>query len=220
VTADAEAVASESSLDATPTGNTVVFEDASQLILDTVVTSLLITLVGASAFLIAMYGILEGRPSLGVANIIPIALTVTFVVASMRYFGIDFNSFNGVILSLTIGLGIDYSVHVTHRFADEFERTDVNTALDRTVRGTGGALAGSMVTTVSGIGVLVLALNPAIGVFGLLTALSVVFAFVASVFVLPSVLVIWDRVVNRSRLSQWFPREPDEPSPAVAPEDD
>jgi predicted RND superfamily exporter protein len=220
VTADAEAVASESSLDATPTGNTVVFEDASQLILDTVVTSLLITLVGASVFLIAMYGILEGRPSLGVANIIPIALTVTFVVASMRYFGIDFNSFNGVILSLTIGLGIDYSVHVTHRFADEFERTDVNTALDRTVRGTGGALAGSMVTTVSGIGVLVLALNPAIGVFGLLTALSVVFAFVASVFVLPSVLVIWDRVVNRSRLSQWFPREPDEPSPAVAPEDD
>jgi predicted RND superfamily exporter protein len=219
VTADAEAVAAESPLDATPTGNAVIFEEASTLILDTVVTSLLITLVGASIFLVAMYGIIEGRPSLGVANVVPIALTVTFVVASMRYFGIDFNAINGVILSLTIGLGIDYSVHVTHRFADELQRTDVETALDRAVRGTGGALAGSMLTTVSGIGVLVLALNPAIGVFGLLTALSVIFAFIASIVVLPSVLVVWDRVVNRSRIAGWFPETPERPDPAVTPED-
>jgi predicted RND superfamily exporter protein len=219
VTADAEAVAAESPLDATPTGNAVIFEEASTLILDTVVTSLLITLVGASIFLVAMYGIIEGRPSLGVANVVPIALTVTFVVASMRYFGIDFNAINGVILSLTIGLGIDYSVHVTHRFADELQRTDVETALDRAVRGTGGALAGSMLTTVSGIGVLVLALNPAIGVFGLLTALSVIFAFLASIVVLPSVLVVWDRVVNRSRIAGWFPETPERPDPAVTPED-
>jgi predicted RND superfamily exporter protein len=217
VTADAEAVARESQLEATPTGNAVIFEEASQLILDTVVTSLIITLVGALAFLIAVYWLLEGRPSLGVANVVPIALTVTFVVASMRYFDIKFNAINGVILSLTIGLGIDYSVHVTHRFADEFERTDVETALDRAVRGTGGALAGSMITTVAGIGVLVLALNPAIGVFGLLTALSVVFAFIASVGVLPSVLVVWDRVANRSRLADWLDTGPGDHSPTEGP---
>ncbi|PSP71094.1 RND transporter [Halobacteriales archaeon QH_8_67_27] len=203
VTADAEAVAAETSLQASPTGNTVIFEEASELILDTVITSLIITLVGASAFLVLVYGVFEGRPSLGVANVVPIALTVTFVVASMRYLGIDFNAINGVILSLTIGLGIDYSVHVTHRFADEFERADIETALDRAVRGTGGALTGSMLTTVSGMGMLVFALNPAIGAFGVLTALSVVYAYVASILVLPSTLVIWDRVANRSRPARW-----------------
>jgi len=203
VTAAAEEVASETPLKASPTGNAVIFEEASELILDTVITSLIITLVGASAFLILVYGVLEGRPSLGVANVVPIALTVTFVVASMRYLGIDFNAINGVILSLTIGLGIDYSVHVTHRFADEFERADIETALDRAVRGTGGALTGSMMTTVSGMGMLVFALNPAIGAFGVLTALSVVYAYVASILVLPSTLVIWDRVVNRSRPARW-----------------
>jgi len=229
VTADAETVATESPLEATPTGTAVIFEDASQLILDTVIQSLIITLVGASVFLVVVYGILEGRPSLGVANVVPIATTVAFVVASMRYFGINFNAINGVILSLTIGLGIDYSVHVTHRFADEFERTDVETALERAVRGTGGALAGSMLTTVSGIGVLVFALDPAIGVFGLLTALSVVLAFLSSVFVLPSVLVVWDRVANHSGAARWLRRlRGDEdrlttgdthPSPAPDPED-
>ncbi len=204
VTADAEAVAEETPLKATPTGNAVIFEEASALILDTVITSLLITLVGASAFLILVYWALEGRPSLGIANVVPIALTVMFVVASMRYLNVDFNAINGVILSLTIGLGIDYSVHVTHRFADEFHTADIDTALDRAVRGTGGALTGSMLTTVAGMGVLVFALNPAIGVFGLLTALSVIYAYVASIVVLPSTLVVWDRIVNRSRPAQWL----------------
>ncbi|WP_135364141.1 efflux RND transporter permease subunit [Halosimplex halophilum] len=219
VAADAEAIAAETSLDATPTGNAVIFEEASELILSTVVTSLLITLVGASVFLIVVYGVLEGRPSLGVANVVPIAVTVTFVVASMRYLGIDFNAINGVILSLTIGLGIDYSVHVVHRFADEFEDHDIETALDRAIRGTGGALTGSMLTTVSGMGMLVFALNPAIGVFGLLTALSVVYAYLASIVVLPSTLVLWDRVVNRSRAAKLLYGRGSNPTPESPVED-
>jgi predicted RND superfamily exporter protein len=100
------------------------------------------------------------------------------------------------MLAITIGLGVDYSVHVTHRFADEFEENDLETALDRTVRGTGGALFGSMLTTTFGIGVLGLAVFPAIGQFGILTAMSIGYAFLASLLVIPSALVVWDRVFN------------------------
>jgi hypothetical protein len=45
---------------------------------------------------------------------------------------------------------------------------------------------------VSGIGVLALAVFPAIGQFGILTGLSVFYAFVASMLVLPAVLVVRD----------------------------
>jgi predicted RND superfamily exporter protein len=62
------------------------------------------------------------------------------------------------------------------------------------VYGTGGALLGSVLTTVFGIGVLVLSVFPAIGNFGLLTALSIVYAFLASILVLPAALVVWERV--------------------------
>ncbi len=219
VTADATEVAAETPLDATPTGNAVIFQEASNLILDTVITSLIITLVGASLFLVVVYGVLEGRPSLGIANVVPIAVTVTFVVASMRYLGIDFNAINGVILSLTIGLGIDYSVHVVHRFADEYHHADIDTALDRAVRGTGGALTGSMLTTVAGMGMLVFALNPAIGAFGVLTALSVIYAYIASMLVLPSVLVLWDRVFNRSRAAKLLYGRGSNPTPETSVED-
>jgi len=145
-------------------------------------------------FLLLIYWVIEGRPSLGVANLVPIVVTVTFVAASMRVLGISFNAFTATILALTIGLGIDYSVHVVHRFVDERREHALGAALDRTVRGTGGALLGSMLTTTFGIGVLVFAILDVLGQFGLLTALSIVYSFLASLLVLPSVLVLWDRI--------------------------
>jgi len=198
VTADAREVATRYRFEATPTGNSVVFEEALSLILETVISTLVLTLVGAVAFLIVMYWVLEGKPSLGVANAIPILVTVVMVVASMRAFGIRFNAINGSILAIVIGLGIDYSVHIVHRFVDEYGERDLDAALRRTVAGTGGALTGSMLTTVFGVGSLALALNPAVGVFGVLTALSVLYAYLASIVLLPSVLVLWARIEGPS----------------------
>jgi hydrophobe/amphiphile efflux-3 (HAE3) family protein len=194
IAAAGDEVAADYQSDASSTGIAIVFKDAGTLILDTVLQSLLITLVGSSLFLIGIYWLLEGKPSLGVVNVIPIMMAVVALVATMRYLGIDFNALNGGILAITVGLGTDYAVHVVHRFADEREERALEPALRRTVVGTGGALTGSMLTTVGGIGVLVLALNPVIGNFGLLTALSVVYAYLASMFILPSVLVVWDRL--------------------------
>jgi predicted RND superfamily exporter protein len=162
--------------------------------MSTIIQSLMISLGGAAVFLTLAYWALDGRPSLGIANVVPIAMTVTFVVATMRFLGVKFSVFNAMILSLTIGLGIDYSVHFTHRFIDELEDKPLMPALRETARGTGGALTGSLLTTASGVGVLVLAVNPAIGVFGLLTALSVLYAYLTTLFVLPSVLAVWYRV--------------------------
>ena len=196
VDTDAQQVADRYRVTATATGQTVVFQEVSDLILSSALFSLAVALAGSALFLVFIYAVLEGYGSLGIANLVPILVTVTAVAASMSALGIPFNSITATILAITIGLGIDYSVHVTHRFADERNERALGPALDRTIRGTGGALLGSMLTTVSGIGVLALALFPAIGQFGTITGLSIFYAFIASVVVLPSALVIWDHLVN------------------------
>jgi len=198
VTDDAYRVADDMRYRAQPTGNAVIFDEALALVLETVIQSLALTLVGAALFLILVYWLVEGRPSLGVANVAPILITVVALVASMRAVGIKFNAINGTILAIAVGLGIDYSVHIVHRFVDEYAERDLYPALRRTVVGTGGALTGSMLTTVFGVGVLALALNPAVGVFGVLIALSVLYAYLSSVVVLPSILVLWARFVDGS----------------------
>ncbi|MFB6164487.1 MAG: RND family transporter [Haloarculaceae archaeon] len=195
VTADARKLADDYRMDAVATGQTVVFQAVSNVILSSAMRSLLVALAGSTVFLVLVYWLIEGEATLGVANVIPILVTVALLAGTMRLVDIPFNAITATILAITIGLGIDYSVHVVHRFADERRERALMPALDRTVRGTGGALMSSMFTTVFGIGVLALALFPAIGQFGVLTGLSIVYAFLTSLFVLPAVLVLWDRYV-------------------------
>jgi hydrophobe/amphiphile efflux-3 (HAE3) family protein len=184
---------------ATPTGLTVVFQAVSDLIFASAVTSLAVALSAAVLFLVLIYAVLLGRGSLGVANTVPIVVSVAAVGAAMRALGVPFNAVTATIFAITIGLGIDYSVHIVHRYADEREERPMLPALDRTVQGTGGALLGSMLTTTFGIGVLVLALFPILQQFGLITALAIFFSFLASLIVLPSVLVIWDHLIIGER---------------------
>jgi predicted RND superfamily exporter protein len=195
VTADTRLVADRYRMGATATGNIVVFKAISDIIFESAIVSLALAIAGTAAFLLFVYWVLEGRASLGLANLVPIVVTVSFVGGSMRYLGFSLNAFTATVLAMTIGLGIDYSVHLTHRYIDERRlQPTVLEALSRSVYGTGGALLGSVLTTVFGIGVLVLAVFPAIGDFGLLTGLSVVYAFLSSLLVLPSALVVWERL--------------------------
>ncbi|EMA26517.1 efflux RND transporter permease subunit [Haloarcula argentinensis] len=194
VTEDTRAVADEFRMEATATGSVVVLKAVSDVIAESAYISLGLAILASAVFLLFAYWLLERRPGLGVANLIPILLTIAALAATMRYLDIPFNVLTGTTLSIGIGLGIDYSAHLVHRFSEEY-RGDVGLleALDISVRGTGGALAGSMVTTTSGTGVLVLAVVPILGQFGLLIALSVLYSFVASILVLPTSIVIWDR---------------------------
>ncbi|WP_348608430.1 efflux RND transporter permease subunit [Halobaculum rarum] len=228
VTADGRAVADryrDTSGVAVATGSTVVFAAVSDLIFVSAAQSLAVALSLTVVFLLVIYGVLEGLPSLGLINTIPIIASVALVAATMRLAGIAFNAFTATILSLTIGLGIDYSVHVVHRFIDERGEHDLFTALERTVRGTGGALLGSMLTTTTGIGVLVFSVLSILGQFGTLTALSILYSFLTSMLVLPSALVVWDGlkghdpdrpVEAKPGLSVPFLRRGDRPEPTSA----
>ncbi|MFC7097688.1 efflux RND transporter permease subunit [Halobaculum marinum] len=184
--------------EATATGETIVFQAVSDVILASAVSSLAVALGATAVFLVAIYWLLEGRPSLGVVNLVPIVVAICFLVGSMRALNLPVNALTATILSITIGLGTDYSAHIVHRFADEYgHTTGLEEALDDAVRGTGSALAGSMLTTTSGIGVLVFAITPVLGQFGVLTALSIFYSYLTAVFLTPSVLVVWNQVVGR-----------------------
>jgi predicted RND superfamily exporter protein len=112
----------------------------------------------------------------------------------MALLGVPFNAVTGTITSLTVGLGVAYNIHMAERYLLERRHgNDPREALRRSVRGTGGALLGSAATTVGGFGVLAFAILPPLQQFGLVTGLTIVYAFVGSVFVLPSLLVLWTR---------------------------
>jgi predicted RND superfamily exporter protein len=196
VTQDAKNVADRYRADATATGSIVIFQDVSDLIFDSALQSLVLALTATAIFLVFIYRVLEGYGSFGLVNLVPIVVTLALIAGSMRALDIPLNALTATILSIAIGLGTDYSAHMVHRFADEYERNpDLFPALERTVRGTGGALTGSMLTTTTGIGVLTLAITPILGQFGMITGLSIFLSYATSLVVTPSVLVVWERFV-------------------------
>ncbi|EMA39218.1 efflux RND transporter permease subunit [Halococcus hamelinensis] len=182
-------------LDATATGQTIVLQAVTDAIFVSAIQSLVAALIVTAIFLVVIYYIIEGRPSLGLVNLVPIVTSVALLAGSMRLFAIPLNALTATILSIAIGLGVDYSSHFVHRFVDEYHESgeEVFVALDDTVRGTGGALTGSMLTTTTGIGVLALAITPILGQFGVVVALSIFFAYLTSMLLTPSVIVVWER---------------------------
>lgn len=183
---------------ATATGGPVITAVVQSALFETLVEGFAITLGVILALLISMYWWRYRAPGLGVVTLLPVVMALAWLLGTMSLLDIPFNSETVVITSLAIGLGVDYSIHVSERFVDERARHDsLAETLGTALEGTGGALLGSAVTTAAGFGVLALALSPPLQRFGIVTGLSIVYAFIACVTVLPCLLVVRERVLTR-----------------------
>ena len=192
--ADSREYAEEFRFDATPTGFAIIFEAVTDVIFESAIFSLTLAVGLTAVFLVIVYWLLERQPLLGLVNVFPILVTVSLLIATMRALGLSLNAITATILSITIGVGIAYSVHITARFIDEYvENPDPEQNLIVTLRGTGGALTGSMLTTSIGTGALVLAISPILGEFGLLMAISVFYSYLTAIVVLPPTIYLWAR---------------------------
>ncbi|WGI17293.1 MMPL family transporter [Methanonatronarchaeum sp. AMET-Sl] len=185
-------------VDATATGTPIVMYTIQDQVLETVLDGLIAAFIAVLIFLMVMYRLTAGSALLGFFTTLPVLLAVSWILGTMYLLNIPFNVITGTITSLTIGLGVAYSIHITERFNIETIDRDreVDEALDETVLGTGGALLGSAATTISGFGVLIFSIITPLREFGLVAALSILYAFLASVIVLPSLIKIWSLYIK------------------------
>lgn len=161
---------------------------------DSQVSSLLLTLGAALLLLIINFWIEARRPMLGVITTVPVGLVVLLAFGIMAGLGIPFGPVTATIAALAIGIGIPYMIHITHRYEEDRSRTDdADQAIESTLTFTGGALAGSAITTIAGFGILVVSSTIPFRQFGFVTAYTILLALIAAVLFLPSYLYLWDR---------------------------
>ncbi|MFW6385430.1 MAG: MMPL family transporter, partial [Halodesulfurarchaeum sp.] len=195
ITEDARTLAADARFDAVATGDTIVFRALTEALLSSAIRSFAVAFSLTALFLVFIFGVLESRPSLGIANMVPVTVAIVWLVGAMPLLDIAFNALTATILAITIGLGVAYSVHVTHRFIDEYDRrNDLDEALRLTLSGTGGGVTASMLTTAGAVLCMTMSVNPILGEFGLLTGVSTVFSYLAAVTVLPVTLRGWASV--------------------------
>ncbi len=184
----------DAGLSAVTTSNFIINDLVVNVLRDSQVSSLLLTLAAALLLLVVNFWFESRRPMLGLITTLPVAMVIVWTFGLMALFGIPFGPVTATISALGIGIGIPYMIHVTHRYLEErIERTDENDAIEHTLTHTGGALAGSAVTTIAGFGILVISTAIPFRQFGFVLGYTILLALLAAVVVLPSMLVLWDR---------------------------
>lgn len=156
--------------------------------------SLLITIIIAAIILTILFGYEYRSITMGLFAEVPVILVIMWVYGLMYLGGIPLTVMTIMISTLTVGIGIDYSIHITNRFMESIhDHVDVDKALENTVVNTGGALFGAAITTIGGFGILYFAPTNPMKMFGTFTALSISLSLIASIIVLPALLGIYAR---------------------------
>ncbi len=155
--------------------------------------SLIVTLIISLIILSAVFYYLRRSMVLGTLTTLPVVIALIWSLGTMYLVGLNFNMMTVTITALTIGLGITYSIHLSHRFLEELDGNSPEEAARTSVRHTGSAIFGAAATTMGGFGVLMLSSMPPMRQFGEIATISILFSFLLSVFILPTFLVLWAR---------------------------
>ena len=85
--------------------------------------SIVITIVVALVILMVFYWTTLRQPALAIVAVGPIVLVLIWVLGTMALVGIPYTLTTSIITALSIGIGVDYTIHVIHRYREEFSRS-------------------------------------------------------------------------------------------------
>ncbi len=123
-----------------------------------------------------------------------------------------------LVSAMVIGVGIDYAIHVTWRFREEFgyRCDEAQEALEYTVMNVGRPIVASSLATAGAFLIITITEIMPVRRFGGVTSISLFFSLVATMLVLPSLLYLLARWRRRA-LVRKVKEEAPVPEVAVAP---
>lgn len=142
---------------------------------------------------LAMAALLFRSLSAGVLAVIPVAMSILLIYAVMGFFGIWLGIGTSMFAAIAIGLGVDFAIHSLERLRElgrQVAGRPLAQALVELYPTTGRALLFNLAAVALGFGVLCLSDVPPLIRFGGLVALAVSTSFIASVTLLPALVLL------------------------------
>ena len=122
--------------------------------------------------------------------IIPNAIAAAFVLGIMGWLGIPLDIMTITIAAISVGIGVDNTIHYMHRFKREFPRFgNYRDTMFFCHNSIGRAMYFTSMTIIAGFSILALSNFIPTIVFGLLTSLAMLVALIGSLTLLPQLLI-------------------------------
>jgi predicted RND superfamily exporter protein len=122
-------------------------------------------------------------------SLTPILLVVVWLYGLIYAFGYSLNIVTVTIATISLGVGIDYCIHVTERYREEKEKGKNH---QQALHGVGGAcalaLVGSAVSDVAGFAIIATSSMGLFNTFGLFSAIMIVLSLIASLVITTAAL--------------------------------
>jgi len=116
--------------------------------------------------------------------VIPLSIGFLWMFGIAYVFDIKFNLFNMVIIPTIVGMGIDSSIHIFHRYIKEKKIEKMPDIL----KYTGGAVFFSSLTTMVGFSSLIFSSHRGLKSIGLIASIGIVTVTVANIIVFPLII--------------------------------
>ena len=184
-----DAFKKENRLTVEPSGFEDLMIEANMLIVQGQISSLLLSLFVVA---VLMWFIFR-NPGLTIISLLPLVTGIIMNFGLMGFMGIPLNAVTAVVASISIGMGIDYSIHFINRYRSSLEETgDMEEAVSITYNDTGKAILSNVLSVTAGFLVLFFSKFPIIRQFGGLIAFTVCVTGLAAIVIIPAALkVAW-----------------------------
>lgn len=128
---------------------------------------------------------------LGLLSLVPNALPIVLMFGVMGLLGIALDVATSIVAGLALGIAVDDTIHYLTRFRRELRATrSYPEAIERTTRTVGRAIVFTSGILWAGFSVLLLGTFKGTIYFGLLIGLTMVFALVGDLVLLPALLLL------------------------------
>ena len=165
------------------------------------------TIAAALVILFVFFWATLRQPVLAFIAVGPIVLVLIWILGTLALLGIPYTIVTATITALSVGIGVDYTIHIIHRYREEYTQLrNPELAAVRTLKTTGSALLGSALTTGCGVGVLMISSVPALQQFGFTVVITIAYSLILSVLLVPTAMTIWGAYRNmrlRSMVDNW-----------------
>ena len=161
-------------------------------VLQSLYESQILTLGVVMFVIMLMFLLLFRSLAIAMICIIPNAIAAVFVLGIMGWLGIPLDIMTITIAAISVGIGVDNTIHYMHRFRREYPRFgNYRQTMFYCHNSIGRAMYFTSMTIVAGFSILALSNFIPTIVFGLLTSLAMLVALIGSLTLLPQLLIVF-----------------------------
>ena len=169
-------------------GMSLIDKEISESVKTGQIYSLLIALLA----ILVLLGIIFKHIGAGLTGSIPLVFAVFSTFGIMGWVGIELNIITALLSSISIGLGVDFSIHLFWRIRREMlQHDDTATAISKAITGVGRGISINAFSVMLGFSVLFISAFPFIRSFAMLIILSLFFCLISALVLIPAICMIF-----------------------------